>query len=871
MIAALWQGVVIVDAEGRLIQANAAAARILGSEMTLGSPFATWGRGFVARRTSDGSPLSVGATVMRTGEEACGIDVTLERGNGTTAALSVDYLPLAGPAGRPAGLVLSFRDVTVQQQERRRLVELQDRLREAHEAARLSSWEWHPETDDVIVLQPLAEEGALPGPHATFQDLLRPMSVADRQAARADIAEFVSGQRDTSTRRYQYRLPGVTLWMESRSRAVRADDGSLLCVRGTAQDVTARHLAQLQLQAEHDRFQGTLDSLTAHIAVLDEFGEVVMTNRAWTDFAERAGLPPTVNYLAACDATPGEPWARVAAGVRAIITGTTSAFSAEYPISTPSGGRWFSMQAVRYAGPGAAAVVLTHEDVTERHDAQGRVATQAALLDEVDMAVVATDTERRVTDWNVGAERLYGWTQAEAVGRRAADLIIPPGSAEGPAVTRELETNGQWQGDLTVRRKDGSTFPAAVRASQILDGDGEVCGSVGVSTDMTERVCAERTLLEARDHTRAIADCMGEGLFTVDDEGRVTYVNAAAEAMLGWSHEELLGRVMHDVSSHSWADGSSMAMEDCRILHARRDGHAVHVDDEVFRSRDGRDVPVAYTASPIVTDEGARGCVVVFHDISERKAQEKRMRQEVEKLAWITRIREALAEDRFVLHAQPIVDLATGAVVQRELLLRMLGADGEVIAPGCFLPTAEEYGLVSDLDRWVIERAVGLAASGSSVELNISGQSIGRPDVLEHLERCLEQTGADPALLVFELTETAIIEDQSSARAFAERLHAIGCKLALDDFGTGYGGFTYLKQLPVDFLKIDIEFVRDLVENVGSRHVVQAVVELARGFGLQTVAEGVEDAKTLELLRDLGVDLAQGFHIARPQPLETPE
>ena len=120
---------------------------------------------------------------------------------------------------------------------------------------------------------------------------------------------------------------------------------------------------------------------------------------------------------------------------------------------------------------------------------------------------------------------------------------------------------------------------------------------------------------------------------------------------------------------------------------------------------------------------------------------------------------------------------------------------------------------------------------------------------------------------MFEITETALIQDEVAARHFAERLHALGCKLALDDFGTGYGGFTYLKQLPLDYLKIDIEFVRDLATNPASSHVVQAVVALARGFSLQTVAEGVEDAETLELLRELGVDLAQGYHIAKPGPL----
>jgi EAL domain-containing protein (putative c-di-GMP-specific phosphodiesterase class I) len=140
--------------------------------------------------------------------------------------------------------------------------------------------------------------------------------------------------------------------------------------------------------------------------------------------------------------------------------------------------------------------------------------------------------------------------------------------------------------------------------------------------------------------------------------------------------------------------------------------------------------------------------------------------------------------------------------------------------------------------------------------------------VLDLIERGLERTGADPARLVFEVTETALVENQAAAAVFAEHLRELGCKLALDDFGTGYGGFTYLKRLPIDLLKIDIEFVSDLAVNPASRHVVEAVVALARGFELETVAEGVENAETLALLRELGVDFAQGYHIARPAPAE---
>jgi EAL domain-containing protein (putative c-di-GMP-specific phosphodiesterase class I) len=239
-----------------------------------------------------------------------------------------------------------------------------------------------------------------------------------------------------------------------------------------------------------------------------------------------------------------------------------------------------------------------------------------------------------------------------------------------------------------------------------------------------------------------------------------------------------------------------------------------------------------------------------------------------ETLACINRVEDALAEDRFVLYAQPIIDLRTGETVQHELLLRMREADGAIVGPGEFLAVAEKYALIGEIDWWVIRRAVQIAAAGSAVELNLSARSIGDVDVLEHIERSIAQAGAPPANIVFEITETAIVEDEEAARRFAERLHVLGCRIALDDFGTGYGGFTYLKQIPVDYLKIDIEFVRDLAINAASHHVVQAVVALARDFGVRTVAEGVEDERTLDLLRELEVDFAQGYHIARPAPFD---
>jgi PAS domain S-box-containing protein len=511
----------------------------------------------------------------------------------------------------------------------------------------------------------------------------------------------------------------------------------------------------------------------------------------------------------------------------------------------------------------------TLQDITDRKRCEREIHFQAHLLDAVDVAVIATDLAGTVTHFNHAAERVYGWTREEAVGRAVTALTAGPETGDvGAAMMAAVREHGQWEGDFEVRRKDGTRFAAYVRTALVRGVDGEPQGAVGVSVDITHRVESERRLRAARDYLRAITDSMGEGLYAVDTDCRLIYMNRAAEKMLGWTTDDLVGREMHALIHSRRPDGTPLAAEDCPLAVARREGRTVRADDEVFLRKDGIGLPVEITSAPFETEDGVRGSVVVFSDITERKAAECRLRHRVESQSWVTRIREALADDRLVLHAQPIVDLATGETVQHELLIRMRDADGALVEPGAFLPAAEESGLIVDIDRFVVRQAIELAARGHAVELNLSARSLAHSRLLDDFRGHLARTGADPSLIVVELTETALLEVGEAGELFIERIKAFGCKLALDDFGTGYGGFTYLKRLPVDYLKIDTEFVRDLPDNSASEQVVRAVVGLAQGFGQRTVAEGVEDARTVAMLRELGVDFGQGFVFARPRPVD---
>ncbi|MFA9269998.1 MAG: putative bifunctional diguanylate cyclase/phosphodiesterase, partial [Baekduiaceae bacterium] len=259
--------------------------------------------------------------------------------------------------------------------------------------------------------------------------------------------------------------------------------------------------------------------------------------------------------------------------------------------------------------------------------------------------------------------------------------------------------------------------------------------------------------------------------------------------------------------------------------------------------------------------ERGRDRAVVYTPDSGRRAAARH--------TWSERIRHALEHEEFTLHAQPILDLRSGEITHAELLIR-LQDDERLIAPAEFLPTAERTGLITSIDRWVIEQGTRLAAAsnGRLIELNLSAKSLADPDLPVYIQQQVEDAGADPSTLVFEITETAAIANLPSAAALAERLTALGCHFALDDFGVGFGSFYYLKRLPLHYIKIDGDFIQTLTRSPTDQHVTKAIVDVAKGLGLKTIAEFVEDAETLELLRTYGVDYAQGFHVGRPGPVE---
>ncbi|MHB1808288.1 MAG: bifunctional diguanylate cyclase/phosphodiesterase [Solirubrobacteraceae bacterium] len=538
----------------------------------------------------------------------------------------------------------------------------------------------------------------------------------------------------------------------------------------------------------------------------------------------------------------------------------------------------------------------------------------------IGMALVSLDG--RLTQVNEALARIVGRSEEELIDLEVTELIDPADRAAHARALAELGGGEvtQIDGERRFLSTSGEVAWVSTHTTLIRDEDERPAYLLSQLEDVSARRRYESRLQHLADHDpltgllnrRAYDDALrehvesaagreGRGGVMVLDLDDFKQVNDTLGHNAG---DDLIARVAHALSSRLRSEDAIARLGGDEFAILLRGGGRAELEllarellgivreQRAARGPGGRERPVSASLgiAPLAlmrgstADEVLTAADLAMYDAKEagrdraetyggRGGGEGRQARIESHLAWVERIRAALDENTLVLHAQPVAETWTLRMTQYELLIRMRDDDGSLIPPGRFLPVAERYGLMKELDRWVIGAAIKLLeqqlAQGRRpvVELNLSGQSLGDADLAEHVGRELAVSEALATQLIFEVTETAAIGNMAAARSCAEQLHALGCRFALDDFGAGFGSFYYLKHLPFDFIKIDGEFVRKCVSNATDRLVVKAVVDLARGLGKRTVAEFVGDPETLRILRDLGVDYAQGFHIGRPAPL----
>jgi diguanylate cyclase (GGDEF)-like protein/PAS domain S-box-containing protein len=529
----------------------------------------------------------------------------------------------------------------------------------------------------------------------------------------------------------------------------------------------------------------------------------------------------------------------------------------------------------------------------------GGITPTIALLENLPDPIVLIDEQGSIGYANAAAERLFGRPIADLVGAQLSKFLV---GEELPAVGERTE--------IVARQPDGSGIAMELMLSEVRVG--QVRSVAVVGHDIRERKREEARLrqMAEQDSLTGLANRVSfEHALTrhVDYAARYgsggsvialgidsfKYVNEAlgvaggdevlarlAEVIRGRLRKtDVFARVGGDVFGilvHGSDRPKAMSVADEVLGIVRR--HAFVIDGEGIRitlsagvtSLDERSVigaellAEAETAMSNAKDAG-RDRVTGYDAAGRSEMDERRV--------WTERVRQATERGLFVLTSQPIVNMETNQATQHEILLRMRDDGGGLIVPGEFLATAERFGLIGGIDRWVTQQAVRLIAAHNregrelTLEVNLSGKTMSDPTFPDEVKRELTSSGIDPASLIFEVTETAAIADIGQARRFANSLARIGCRFALDDFGAGFASFYYLKHLPISILKIDGEFVRELPISRTDQLIVRALVEVCEGLGIKTVAEFVTDERTMEMVRDLGVDFAQGYHLGKPEPV----
>ena len=468
--------------------------------------------------------------------------------------------------------------------------------------------------------------------------------------------------------------------------------------------------------------------------------------------------------------------------------------------------------------------------------------------------------------------------------------------------------------DLRVRHADGHEVPSAFAVSLVRDDGGTPREYVVQIQDTSERhALQERVRYEAEHdaltgllNRRAFAAMLShqvayarryrrEGALVVFDIDGLADINEAHGTHIGDQVLEMVARSLcerlRETDLIARLDGDEFGV----LLSEIDETAAKRISGELVRSiaehpvqiAGGSPVSVAIAAGiAIFADEPATAeQLFADADIALAEAKEDRTgprfvvfdggvrarrRERNTRRTWAEKLRHGLERDAFLLDAQPIVDVVTGEAVQYELLLRMRDDDGGIVRPNAFMHVAERYGLMRAIDEWVVRRAIALARArmeqGDPVTLavNISGESVTDPAFLPMVVTELIDNPEVGNHLVFEITERTAVDDLEQAKRLIARLGEFGCRFALDDFGAGAGSFSYLKHLPVDYLKLDGEFTRGLPSDPADREIVGAVVQAARGLGKTVIAECVEDEEILDAVRSFGVELAQGLHVGRP-------
>ncbi|MDJ0739543.1 MAG: EAL domain-containing protein [Gammaproteobacteria bacterium] len=577
----------------------------------------------------------------------------------------------------------------------------------------------------------------------------------------------------------------------------------------------------------------------------------------------------------------------------------------------------------------ATGAVLVFTDSSELYESQERFRQEKEraqiTLESIGDGVLRVDVDGKVEYVNPVAAKLLGWDSNGAVGSSLDEVLTlrsRDGEPLGNIATKLLaagELQGHRDGDCVMRSRDGRESRIAYTIGATTDHGGEPNGAVIAFRDMTDHHetldrmswisshddltgAVNRREMERRISTALNAIQQGrkrEAVFLFLDLDQFKVVNDSCGHLAGDELLKQVTRILRDHTRHRdtlgrlGGDEFGVLLEGCVIGEAEMVAEKIrsaiadfrfHWQDKVFRIGISIGIVALTPDSGHVTDvlSNADSACYAAKERGRNRIQihtpddDELARQRAD-LHWVSEITDAMENDRLRLYMQQIRTFRDDEATHWEALLRMFNRKGKLLLPGTFLPAAERYGLIQQLDEWVIDKLFHVlhqyrpANGGSShpyFNVNLSGASFTDARITDHVHRCLDDYEIDPSRVTFEITETAAISNMTTAKSFIARAKDLGCRIALDDFGSGMSSFKYLKELDVDYLKIDGGFVKDIETDPLSQSIVRAMVEIAQQLDIRTVAEFALTETIVDKLQELGVCCVQGHAVGDPLSLE---